>query len=489
DIRHIGQQPTTNPERVNQPNDLAYVLYTSGSTGKPKGVMVQHNNVTRLFFYEQHNDQPQFDFDHNDVWTLFHSFCFDVSVWEMFGALLHGASLVVVGHEVALDQPAFLTTLQQHQVTVLNQVPGVFYELAVLAIETTNLALRYVIFGGDALHPGKLFDWHQRYPNIKLINMYGITETTVHVTYKQVTSKEIEQDISNIGKPIATLSTCVLDANQKLVPVNVAGELCIGGAGVTRGYLNNSALTSERFIVNPYVPGQRLYRSGDLVRLLDSGELEYLGRIDSQVKIRGFRIELGEVEQQLLQLTDVDGAKVVAHQDDAGVDHLAAYVISTLSESDIRSQLQQRLPQHMVPAFIVKLDALPLTNNGKVDKKALPPPGQVMLDEPLEMPTTPAQIELAQIWADLLGAQTQQIGLKTSFFALGGHSLLLVKLVSEISAQFDVEVPLRLLMELHQLEKLAAHIYQQALTASVIDNASHNDSDDDDDDDDVEFSI
>ena len=280
------------------PSNLAYVIYTSGSTGRPKGVMVEHRNVTRLLV----NDRFQFTFDETDVWTVFHSFAFDFSVWELFGALIYGGRAIVVPRVVAQSPADFLALLEATGTTVLNQVPPAFYALMDEAlIRRPTLALRYVIFGGEALKPTLLREWHNAWPSIRLINMFGITETTVHVTFKEIGDPEIAAGRSNIGRPIPTLTTYLLDAKLRPVPVGVAGEICVGGLGVTRGYLNHPELTADRFVPDTLGSGERLYRSGDLGRFLPDGEIEYLGRRDDQVKIRGVRIELGEIEAALLQ--------------------------------------------------------------------------------------------------------------------------------------------------------------------------------------------
>jgi gramicidin S synthase 2 len=283
------------------PAGAAYVIYTSGTTGKPKGVIIEHRHIVRLLF----NDRNLFDFDQNDVWTLFHSYCFDFSVWEMYGALLYGGKLVLIDPLVARDTVQFLGVLETRAVTVLNQTPSAFYQLIEAAFRAgpppLNLPLRYVIFGGEALTPLKLKAWAGTYPQARLINMFGITETTVHVTYKEIGDKEILNNISNIGVPIPTLSATVVDHHMRLVPRGVPGELLVGGAGVARGYLNRVELTAGRFIPNPNprldVP-DRVYRSGDLVRLTAGNEMEYIGRSDHQVQIRGFRVEPGEIEEK-----------------------------------------------------------------------------------------------------------------------------------------------------------------------------------------------
>ncbi len=312
------------------PSNIAYIIYTSGTTGNPKGVIIEHENVVRLMV----NDKFQFDFSESDVWSMFHSYCFDFSVWEMYGALLYGGKLFIVPEMVSRDTWEFLELLKKQSVTVLNQTPSAFYNLINLELNPSSCALnnkllniRYVIFGGEALTPAKLKVWHNRYPKTRLINMYGISETTVHVTYKEIEDNEIDINLSCIGRPIPTLSTYVMDKNLKLQPLGVPGELLVGGKGVGRGYLNRPGLTREKFVDHPYRVGERLYKSGDLVRLMSEGELEYLGRIDQQVKIRGFRIELGEIENQLLDFAPVKEVVVVDNKDNSGDKRLTAYIV------------------------------------------------------------------------------------------------------------------------------------------------------------------
>jgi amino acid adenylation domain-containing protein/FkbM family methyltransferase len=307
------------------PSSLAYIIYTSGTTGRPKGALIGHDNVVRLLF----NDAFPFAFDHHDAWTLFHSCCFDFSVWEMYGALLYGGKLVLIDRMAARDPARFLKILKREGVTVLNQTPSAFYHLSEEESKSRQptLRLRYVIFGGEALTPGKLRGWRNRYPQTRLVNMFGITETTVHVTYKEVGERDIERNIGSIGRPIPTLSAYIVDRHMGLLPIGVPGELCIGGAGVCRGYLNQPELAGQKFTLDPHKPGERLYRSGDLVRLLESGELEYLGRIDQQVKIRGYRVELAEIENQLLAYPAVKEAVVDLRQEGDNGKRLTAYVV------------------------------------------------------------------------------------------------------------------------------------------------------------------
>ncbi len=438
DAKHPGVAVT--------PQDLAYIIYTSGSTGQPKGAMLEHRNVVRLLFH----DAPLFDFGKEDVWTLFHSYCFDFSVWEMYGALLLGGTLIVVPKQVAADPTAFLDLLVEKQVTVLNQTPSAFYNLlhAKPWERPAALALRYVIFGGEALHPKKLADWNQHYPAVKLINMYGITETTVHVTYKEITHAEIATDISNIGVPIPTLSAYLLDARGNMVPRLIPGEMWIGGDGLGRGYLNQDTLTKKKFIPNPFGPG-RLYASGDLARLSSSGELEYLGRIDNQVKIRGFRIELGEVEKALLKKPEILEALVVARKDTYGGHELVAYYTATepLPVADLMASLNLFLPHYMLPAYCIQVDAFRLNNNGKIDRTVLPAvdPGSLATGSEYVAPRNEMESRIVAIWEEIL--ERNRIGIYDDFFALGGHSIKAIQILNAYQKEFGVRLTMRDLFE------------------------------------------
>ncbi|MDQ1354080.1 MAG: hypothetical protein QG657_4389 [Acidobacteriota bacterium] len=364
---------------VHHSSNLAYVIYTSGTTGQSKGSLIEHRNVVRLLF----NDKFQFDFSNRDVWTLFHSFCFDFSVWEMYGALLYGGKLLIVPKMVARDTAGFLELLTREAVTVLNQTPSAFYNLINEALsphrQTKNLYIKYVIFGGEALNPLKLKEWLEKYPHTRLINMFGITETTVHVTYKEITQEDVELNTGNIGKPIPTLRVYILDRYLKPVPVGVTGEICVGGDGGARGYLNRPELTAEKFIYHSPLTTHLspIYRSGDLARFLANGDINYLGRIDHQVKIRGFRVELGEIEHRLSKHTGIKELVVVMQEEGRGDKYLCAYVVSNREYGilELREFLSVGIPDYMIPSYFVRLEKIPLTPNGKLDRIALPKPG------------------------------------------------------------------------------------------------------------------
>lgn len=427
----IYQGHVPNPEEINKPTDLAYIIYTSGTTGNPKGVMIEHINVVRLLF----NDKFQFSFGPSDIWTLFHSFSFDFSVWEIFGSLLYGGKLVIVPKDITKDPQEFLKLLKKEKVTVLNQVPTAFAQLAQKEMDCvgSDLNIRYVIFGGEALKPEILREWKEKYPKAKLVNMYGITETTVHVTYKEITQTGINENVSNIGTPIPTTTTYILDRNMKLLPIGVVGELYVGGDGVARGYLNRPELMAERFVQNPYKSGERLYKSGDLARRLPNGDMEYAGRIDHQVKIRGYRIELGEIENRLLTYKEITEAAVIDTADINGNRHLCAYIVTDgdLEIDMLRKYLMNNLPDYMVPAYFVILDSLPVTDNGKLDRKYLPNPELGGAAEEYSEPKNELEDTLLHIWEEVL--QTDVLGVHSNFFGNGGDSIKAITLVSRVN--------------------------------------------------------
>ncbi|HEV2734290.1 MAG TPA: amino acid adenylation domain-containing protein, partial [Longimicrobiaceae bacterium] len=451
---------------------LAYVIYTSGSTGKPKGVPVTHANVARLF----DATDDRFGFGADDVWTLFHSYAFDFSVWEIWGALLHGGRLVVVPHEVSRSPEAFLGLLRREGVTVLNQTPSAFYGLVradEAASDGAGLALRYVVFGGEALDLPALRPWMERHgeERPRLVNMYGITETTVHVTHREVTRADVDGARgSRVGAAIPDLAVYLLDARGEPVPAGVPGEMYVGGAGVARGYLGRPGLTAERFVPDPFSggAGARLYRSGDLARLRPGGDLEYLGRTDQQVKVRGFRIEPGEVEAALAALPEVRECLVTALGDASGERRLVGYVVPAAGAAptveSLRDGLLGRLPEYMVPAAFVLLDRFPLTANGKTDRRALPAPDAVRpeLGGEFVEPRTDAERALARVWGEVLGVG--RVGARDNFFALGGDSIRSIRVVARAREE-GLEIALPLLFRHQTVEALAAAVAGEAVAA------------------------
>ncbi|MEK8072440.1 non-ribosomal peptide synthase/polyketide synthase [Rhodococcoides navarretei] len=472
DLSSVSGDPVTDEDRTRpvRPGNVAYVIYTSGSTGRPKGVMVPHRNVVRLL----DNTDSVYGFGADDVWTMFHSYAFDFSVWELWGPLLYGGTLVVVDYFTSRSPEAFHQLLVDERVTVLNQTPSAFYQLSEAdrtAASGGELSLRYVIFGGEALEQRRLTGWFERHGDSapRLVNMYGITETTVHVSYQALAAASVGTSASVVGKPIAGLRVYVLDTRLHPVPVGVPGEMYVAGGQLARGYLGRRELTSVRFVANPFVSGadtgSLLYRTGDLAQWNASGELEYLGRSDDQVKVRGFRIELGEVEAVVTAQPTVTQAAVVVREDSPGAARLVAYVVSAAVEGrpivdieNLRTGIADVLPEYMVPSAFVVLDAIPLTVNGKLDRRALPAP--VFEVREFRAPTTPIEEIVADVFADVLGVE--RVGLDDDFFELGGNSLIATQVVSRLGVALDATVPVRMLFEASTVALLAVRVEQAA---------------------------
>ncbi|WP_437972165.1 amino acid adenylation domain-containing protein [Sorangium sp. So ce260] len=471
----IERQPEdrVRPAPDEGPEDLAYIIYTSGSTGKPKGVMVSHANVARLF------DHTAIDvgYSDRDVWTLFHSYAFDFSVLEIWGALCHGGRLVVVPFLTSRTPDAFHRLLGDEGVTVVCQTPAALRQLihADAAAEPSlggRLQLRLVICGGEALDVAMLKPWWDRHGDRRptILNIYGPTETTVFATRRAMGIPDLERPwSSSIGSACRDVQVLLLDRNRALVPVGVAGEIYIGGAGVSRGYLNRPELTQERFVESPFGggPGSRLYRTGDLARYLPSGEIEFLGRIDDQVKIHGHRIELGEIAAALGQHPSVREVAVVAREDAPGDRRLVAYVVPRAARGAsagdeqallpaLRALAQRHLPSYMVPSAFVPLDALPTSPNGKVDRRALPAPGGARLElgRAFVAPRSELEEALAVLWQEIL--RVERVGVHDSFFELGGSSLHAVQLFSRLRGAFGIDVGFQELFDHPTVAGLAA---------------------------------
>ncbi|MFF1368751.1 amino acid adenylation domain-containing protein [Streptomyces virginiae] len=481
--------PDTAPEDPGTgPASLAYVIYTSGSTGTPKGVMIEHRNVTSLLT----GTRGHFGFGPDDVWSMFASAAFDVSVWEMWGALLHGGRLVVVPEETRRSPQEFHALLHRERVTVLNQTPAAFRQLVRHEEEQppgagpADLdALRLVVFAGEALPPEMLRPWIARHGEDRpeLVNMYGITETTVHSTYRRMTSADLDAGAgSMIGGAFEGWTMQVApvegaqDAGRARAADGEAGELFVGGSGVARGYLGRPSLTAERFLPDPdaTVPGARRYRSGDSARRGADGDHEYLGRLDHQVKVRGYRIELGEIENALTRHPDVRDCVVIVDEDSVGEPRLVAYWVPGGAEradstTELREHLGRTLPAYMLPNVFVALDRLPLSLNGKVDRRALPAPEAVRPDlgGAFEAAGTPVEKALAEIWADVLSVD--RVGLDDDFFDLGGHSMLATQVVARSKEQFGVAMTLRIFFDLPTVRELAAAL-EELLAAQSTNN-------------------
>lgn len=438
-------------------NDLAYVIYTSGTTGNPKGVKIRHCNLMSLF----ENLPEIFDFNSNDKWALFHSISFDFSVWEIFGALFNGSEIVIIPSDVSRDSLMLSKLLIQKKITVLNQVPGAFYNLSneLITNNVSDLSLRYIIFGGDTLMFNKVKRWKERYPETTLINMYGITETTIHVTYKEITNEDIDKNISNIGKPLKNAGIFILDEKGNPVPNGFAGEIYVFGNGVGDGYINQEILTKEKFVTLPLLSSDAIfYRSGDYGRCLNNGDIQFLGRKDEQVQVRGHRVEIAELDNRMRLCPFTSEHIILLQPYDEDENVIVLYFICTEKLSDVKSliinYLEEYLPKYMLPQFLVEIEKIPITLNGKIDKKKLPNPFQII--ENRISPSNEIEEKLFAIWKEVLNHEN--FGIDHNFFEIGGHSLKAAKATSLIYKMFQVEIKLGVFFDRPTIKKLGEYI-------------------------------
>ncbi len=442
DSLDLSRHPEHDPALPQDADSVAYVMYTSGSTGAPKGVRIPHRGIARLVL--NNGFAP---FDARDRFAFVSNPAFDASTLEVWGALLNGGQVQVIDHETLVEPEQFGKALRQGRVSVLFMTTALFNQYAQLCPEALS-GLRLLISGGERADPAAFRALLEKAPQVRVMNAYGPTETTTFATTCAVQAVPEGAQSLPIGRPIGNTRLYVLDSHQRLAPLGVVGELYIGGDGVALGYLNRPELTIERFLPDPFSEraGAVMYRTGDLGRWLDDGQLQCLGRNDDQVKIRGFRIELGEIVSRLHTLPGVNEAVVLAREDEPGRMTLVAYFTASddtevLAPAQMRACLQAALPEYMVPAAFVELAALPLTANGKLDRRALPRPDRsALFERAFEAPEGELEIALAQIWADVL--QVPRVGRHDHFFELGGHSLLAMRMVSQLRQQLGVELPL-----------------------------------------------
>ncbi|MEJ2140341.1 MAG: amino acid adenylation domain-containing protein [Gammaproteobacteria bacterium] len=475
DIDKPGSTADENPDVAVSPDHLCYLIFTSGSTGTPKGVMVTHRNVARLFS----TISQQIEFRDDDIWTLFHSYAFGYSAWEIFGALLHGAHLVIVPDEARADPKALYRLLKENRVTVFSQTPSAFRQLLLdrcFANSNAELSLRQIVFSGEAVVTKDLENWYAVHGDNGplLVNTYAITETGGQVAFRSYADGDIDESRArNIGLPLADTRVHILDANLRPVKPGAAGELCVGGPGLARGYINQPELTAEKFIeLELGGKPERIYRTGDQARRLDSGEIEFLGRTDNQVKVRGHRIELGDIENCLGANPAVREVAVMLRGDGSGEPRLVAYIAATDASrpptvTALREHVQQSLPEYMAPALFVFLEHLPLNPNGKLDRKALPAPGHARpeLAVAYAAPESRLQKELACSWAEALGLE--KVGIHDNFFELGGDSILALKLTSRLRQLLGEYVYISALIDAPTVAELAERLSDEFPNAAA----------------------
>ncbi|NBI30765.1 non-ribosomal peptide synthetase [Chengkuizengella marina] len=461
DLSIMDKYSMENPEIINKPSDLSYVIYTSGSTGKPKGAMVEHIGMINHLYAKIHETS----LNDADVVVQNASHCFDISVWQFLSALVVGAKTVIYSNELMLNPDQLIKQVQKDQVTILEVVPtylGILLDILEYTSEKNRelMNLQYLFVTGEVVKNSLVQRWFIMYSAIKMVNAYGPTEASDDITHYVMEQAPEEERIS-IGYPLQNFNIYIVDANLKLCPVGVKGELCVSGIGVGRGYLNDPEKTAKVFLEDPFCEekGVRMYKTGDLACFLPDGRLEFFGRKDYQVKIRGFRIELGEIENKLAQYENIKEAVVIDKENEDGSKYLIGYyvAIGEPSISELRDHLTMNLPDYMVPEYFVQLEQIPLTPNGKMDRKALPDPN-INVTSRVEYVAHTNKIEesLVQIWMEVLSVE--KIGINDNFFEIGGHSLRATMLVGKIHKTFNIDIPLREVFRLTTVKEQAEYL-------------------------------
>ncbi len=444
---------STNLEHINKSDNLAYVIYTSGSTGKPKGNLTMHYNITRVV-----KNTNYIEINAEDNILQLSNYAFDGSTFDIYGALLNGAKLLLVDRQTVIDINKLSKLIEEENITIFFVTTALFNALVDINIECLK-NVRKVLFGGERVslqHAKKALEYMGK---DRIIHVYGPTESTVYATYYFINVIYEKLGTVPIGSPISNTEIYILNRNDKLQPIGISGELCISGDGLAKGYLNREELTKEKFVQSTYKDKELIYRTGDLARWLPDGSIEFIGRIDHQVKIRGFRIELGEIENELLKHNKIREAIVIAKEDNSGNKYLCGYVAGEveLSNKELREHLSKNLPEYMIPAYFINLDKLPLTANGKVDRKALPEPdGSISTGAEYVAPSSEIEEKLVNIWSEVLGIE--KIGINDNFFELGGHSLKAINISAKISKELNVSVPLREMFKTPTIKGIANYV-------------------------------
>jgi amino acid adenylation domain-containing protein len=437
-----------------RPDQLAYIMYTSGSTGRPKGVQIEHHSILRLIYNQA------LDFLNEDsVICQFAALSFDAATFEIWGALLKGGKLVI--REPGLQSLEQISDdLKKHQVDTLYLTAALFH-LAVDTCPALFSGLSYILAGGDSIYPASIEAILRQYPDLVFLNGYGPTEvTTFAIIHRLEDADQVANERNIIGRPISNTTVSILDkGNRKLQPVGVIGEICLGGAGLSRAYLGRDDLNATKFINDPHRPGQRLYRTGDLGRWLENGQIEFFGRLDNQVKIRGFRVEPDEVSALLDQVPGVQQSLVLVKTDDQGQKRLIGYVVAAevFDQAQAFNYLEEHLPDYQIPSLIMGVAEIKLTTNGKIDRRSLPDPDLTTSGRsPYEAPRTDMERQMVQIWEELLGQV--KVGIQDNFFDLGGHSLLATRLISSIKKEFSMNIPIVKVFQFPCIADLAGYM-------------------------------